>query len=274
MKTDSPIGASIKIATIFCISCWILYSCKTDKEESPPRQFHSWTRDVFDIDSMRYLVDRSPLKGLGGYEMLFFMESPMVLYMRESDAPWPRMLTLFGEWDKAYSCVWIISDSMLYLKYINSVDDIDVVGHDNVFGDKKSRTEHIYPMKDFLMEKHAIDPHTPYNRTPIAATWVTGTFYVKDSYDNRLHLIDREEYDRLPFTGLEFQNGKLVSSREIASQPITEEDRRIYAKMQQRFCRQREPVARMRKMKAEERVRAYKKKTEMQRGKPAKTGGR
>ena len=54
-----------------CLSALVLLcgisifpSCERASDGAPPRQFHSWTSDVILTDSARYLVDRSPLKGV------------------------------------------------------------------------------------------------------------------------------------------------------------------------------------------------------------------
>lgn len=68
---------------MFILGIWILITSCADSVKVPPRQFHSWTSDVIFLDSTRYLMDRSPLYGLGGYEYLLPIGVTMI------DPPYP-----------------------------------------------------------------------------------------------------------------------------------------------------------------------------------------
>ena len=65
--------------TIWCGSS-MFPSCERASDEAVPRQFHSWTADAILTDSVRYLIDRSPLKGIKGYERFFFLGEEILMY--------------------------------------------------------------------------------------------------------------------------------------------------------------------------------------------------
>lgn len=186
-------------------------SC-VDKIDSPPRQFHSWTSDVIFLDSIRCLMDRSPLHGLKGYEYLLPIGLTMI------DPPFPPGTT--GDEEKQYAAIWTLADSTLYLSAIDGIRT-----NPRVY----MSTKYIPEMKKFLIGKKALKKdETPLDKTPIRATWVTGVFYVKKAVDKPWEFFDWGAWNKSPFTELTFDKGKLVSAKEIETLPVTQDDEKAY----------------------------------------------
>ena len=119
---------------MFILGIWILITSCADSVKVPPRQFHSWTSDVIFLDSTRYLMDRSPLYGLGGYEYLLPIGVTMI------DPPYPP--GTIGNDDKKYAAIWTLVDSMLYLRAIDGIRTVPRV---------YMSTQYIPDMKTFLI---------------------------------------------------------------------------------------------------------------------------
>ena len=199
---------------MFILGIWILITSCADSVKVPPRQFHSWTSDVIFLDSTRYLMDRSPLYGLGGYEYLLPIGVTMI------DPPDPP--GTIGNDDKKYAAIWTLVDSMLYLRAIDGIRTVPRV---------YMSTQYIPEMKKFLISKKAVKKaETPLDKTPIRAAWVTGLFYVKKAVDKPGEFFDLGAWRKSPFQELTFDEGKLVSVREIETLPVTEDDEKEYQK--------------------------------------------
>ena len=230
-------------ALVLLCGVFVLPSCERASDGAPPRQFHSWTVDVMMTDSARYLIDRSPLKGIKGYEKLFFLGEKIYMYNGiPGDDGRADMFPSHGECDKEYIAVWKLTDSMLFLTCLDPLSNRIGI---------KGDTEHIRPMKEILIGRSLIDKRTPLDSTPIPCTWVTGTYYVKKGSEHYGNIY--AEYQTRPFYEMIFENGKLRSVRQIETQPRTPEDSAAYEKERKRFYKKWAALCKIRQRKSEER---------------------
>ena len=230
--------------TIWCGSS-MFPSCERASDEAVPRQFHSWTADAILTDSVRYLIDRSPLKGIKGYERFFFLGEEHFFYTIEPQegSRADMLLMVRGEWEKEYAAVWKLADSLLYLTGLDPLSNR--MGFQNL-------SEDIPRMKEILTERSLIDKNIPSDSTPIPCTWVTGTYYVKKGNEHYGYI--RADFERAPFYELVFESGKLISVRPIETMPQTEEDKTIYERQLRRFFKSRKSLGKIRQRKLEERI--------------------
>lgn len=228
----------------FCCGFFI-HSCIQPSEATVPRQFHSWTADAILTDSVRYLIDRSPLKGIKGYERFFFLGEEHFFYTIEPQegSRADMLLMVRGEWEKEYAAVWKLADSLLYLTGLDPLSNR--MGFQNL-------SEDIPRMKEILTERSLIDKNIPSDSTPIPCTWVTGTYYVKKGNEHYGYI--RADFERAPFYELVFESGKLISVRPIETMPQTEEDKTIYERQLRRFFKSRKSLGKIRQRKLEERI--------------------
>lgn len=218
-------------------------SCERSSEHAVPRQFHSWTADAILTDSARYLVDRSPLKGIKDYEKFFFLGEEILMYNGiPKDDGRADMFPSHGECDKEYIAVWKLIDSSLYLTYLDPLSNRIGV---------KGNTEHIRQMKEILIERSLIDSRTPSDDTPIPCTWVTGTYYMKKGSEHYGNI--HADYQTRPFYEMIFENGRLLSVGRIETQPQTREDSIAYEKERKRFYKKWAALCKIRRRKSEER---------------------
>lgn len=135
--------------TVWCGS-FMFPSCERASDEADPRQFHSWTSDAIFIDSARYLLDRSPLKGIRGYEKFFFLGEEHFFYtiVPKEGSRADMLLMVRGEWEKEYAAVWKLTDSSLYLT------GLDPLGNRRGF---QNLAEEIPRMKKILLGRSLID---------------------------------------------------------------------------------------------------------------------
>lgn len=238
------IGNSLFAIILLCQS-FVFQSCDRSSEATVPRQFHSWTSDAIFIDSVRYLLDRSPLKGIKGYEKFFFLGEEHFFYSFEpkagSRADMPFMVR--GEWEKEYAAVWKLTDSSLYLTGLDPLSNR--MGFQNL-------AEEIPRMKKILLERSLIDEDVPLDDTPVPCSWVTGKYYVKKGNEHYGYV--RTDFERAPFYELVFESGKLISMRQIETAPQTEEDKTIYDKQLNDFFKSRKSLGKIRQRMLEERI--------------------
>lgn len=248
-----------------CLSALVLLcgisifpSCERASDGAVPRQFHSWTSDVILTDSARYLVDRSPLKGVKGYEKFFFLGEEILMYngIPGDDDGRADMFPSHGECEKEYIAVWKLADSMLFLTGLDPLSNRVGI---------KGDTQHIRPMKEILIGRSLIDEETPLDGTPIPCTWVTGTYYVKKGSEHYGNIY--ADYQTRPFYEMIFENGRLLSVRRIETQPRTQEDSIAYEKERKRFYKKWRAFCKIRHRKAEERI----KKTDEENRKESRT---
>ena len=230
--------------TVWCGSS-MFPSCERASDEAAPRQFHSWTSDAIFIDSARYLLDRSPLKGIRGYEKFFFLGEEHFFYtiVPKEGSRADMLLMVRGEWEKEYAAVWKLVDSSLYLT------GLDPLGNRRGF---QNLAEEIPRMKKILLGRSLIDEDVPLDDTPIQCTWVTGRYYVKKGNEHYGYV--RANFERAPFYELVFESGKLISVRPIETMPQTEEDKTIYERQLRRFFESRKSLGKIRQRKLEERI--------------------
>ena len=231
-------------AIVLLCGVFVLPSCERASDGAVPRQFHSWTTDVILTDSARYLVDRSPLKGIKGYEKFFFLGEEILMYngIPGDDDGRADMFPSHGECEKEYTAVWKLADSMLFLTGLDPLSNRVGI---------KGDTQHIRPMKEILIGRSLIDEETPLDGTPIPCTWVTGTYYVKKGSEHYGNIY--ADYQTRPFYEMIFENGRLLSVRRIETQPRTQEDSIAYEKERKRFYKKWAALCKIRRRKSEER---------------------
>lgn len=218
----------------FCLSSALLVCCHPQRHEHerPPR-FECGTYDVVFIDSTRYLMDRSPLSSLEKYD-----ELPMDYLINEVFPSYPG--GTMGEFDKTYSAVWLLDDSTLYLCALDYIQAAPKVG---------SRLDKDYRiMEKFLDRRFEPMPGIPIPsaiESPglILADWVSGPFYVKRAND--VFEVDADSLWHAPFSEMVFENGRMISSCRLTTQPYTEKElsslkntrRNLYLKEKKNFKR-------------------------------------
>ena len=194
-----------------CLSSVLLVCCRPQRHERPPR-FECGTYDVVFIDSTRYLMDRSPLSCLEKYN-----ELPIDYLTNEVFPSYPD--GTIGEFDKTYSAIWLLDDSMLYLCALDYIQATPKVG---------SRPDEDYRiMEKFLDRRFEPMPHIPIPsaiESPglILADWVGGPFYVKRAND--VFIVDPDSLWHAPFSEMIFENGRMIDSCRLTTQPYTEEE--------------------------------------------------
>lgn len=188
-------------ALVLLCGVFVLPSCERASDGAPPRQFHSWTTDVILTDSARYLVDRSPLKGIKGYEKFFFLGEEILMYngIPGDDDGRADMFPSHGECEKEYTAVWKLADSMLFLTGLDPLSNRVGI---------KGNTQHIRPMKEILIGRSLIDEETPLDGTPIPCTWVTGTYYVKKGSEHYGNIY--ADYQTRPFLRNDFRKRQII----------------------------------------------------------------
>jgi len=194
-----------------CLSSVLLVCCRPQRHERPPR-FECGTYDVVFIDSTRYLMDRSPLSSLEKYD-----ELPIDYLINEVFPSYPD--GTMGEFDKTYSAIWMLADSMLYLCALDYIQAAPKVG---------SRPNEDYRiMEKFLDRRFEPMPHIPILsaiESPglILADWVGGPFYIKRAND--VFTVDPDSLWHAPFSEMIFENGRMIDSCRLTTQPYTEEE--------------------------------------------------
>lgn len=155
--------------------------------------------DLLYYNETRYLLDKSFLSSFKNYQSLYPSKEIIMVEIH------------FGAWgnltDKNYYPIWLLHDSILYLR------DIQFRGPHTK--EKYANGKQYKIMEKLTGCKFSTDFHIktscPINRDygSMRADWVTGVFYIKEEYDPYY------EWKKKPLYKLVFKNGKLISSKPI-----------------------------------------------------------
>lgn len=174
-----------------------------------PVEFHNGTNDMMFLDSVRYLMDKTPLAVFGEYLSAVFGE-------RIIDSPGYPVFTV-GEDDKYYMGVWEILDSTLYLTQISDVLDVPRL---RSFGDSAyysiEKLVHGKFEKTDVVERRALHATS---RGALPAYWYSGRLTIKKANNTPTEGPEIPWYD-LPVWELSFDKGKLVGVRGIKANRV------------------------------------------------------
>lgn len=185
---------------------------------SEPLLFLSGTNDRMVMDTMRYLMDITPLSYYKSYKKMY---DPA--YTCSVDPPVPS--TVAGKMDKYYSAQWVLLGDSLYLYAIDYVREAC---------DKRRSHELDRLAEKMIGRKFSGDarikglPLDSLSTGTIAARWFSGDIRIKlpigtnpfDQPDVVAMLNGDRQWAESPFWKLTFENGRLVSKKRI--DPVAE----------------------------------------------------
>lgn len=180
--------------------------------------FISGTNDRLYTDSVRYLMDITPLSSFGNYRKM---------YPRRSYVDPPVPASVGGETDKYYSAQWILLGDSLYLYAVDYTRE--------TLAEKRRPHELDSLMEKMIRRKFVQDvrirnlPMDSLSSGVIPADWFSGVIRIKRPNDKNAleqstlrEMLDTDyQWSKRAFWKLTFEHGKLVSKKRI--DPVAEE---------------------------------------------------